>query len=345
MEPSKGSAPSGNAANNDSDSEDDYMKMTFADIPVPPETSIQRVKRQRREAEARGRIKSKAELAALATAAREEALSKSLLDTAHAKKSKGFAMMAKMGFKGGALGSKDNTTAQAEPIGINVKDGREGLGLENERKRKVREAAEQAGESVKKAKVDFNEFRERTLREAKEGRLKAQLLNAQKVAERMDEEKLAEADTSPSGGGGTAADGGKTRNKIHSRPIKSLPVFYRTLVLAREQNDRLSRMRRELEQSNTSRLPGYVDEDEDADYKRALGRSGSPPPASTTIMADDLDEEDEELEEFEALEVEEKLRKVVVYLREEHRYCFWCKCAFPDEGMEGCPGIEEEDHD
>jgi len=32
-------------------------------------------------------------------------------------------------------------------------------------------------------------------------------------------------------------------------------------------------------------------------------------------------------------------------LREEFNYCFWCKCTYPGEDMEGCPGLTEEDHD
>lgn len=349
MKPFKGN-PDNATANNDSDSEEDYMKMTFTDTPQAtiPETSLQRRQRERREAEARSRPKSKSEMAALEAAAREAALSKSLLDST-AKKSKGLAMMAKMGFKaGGTLGSKDNTSAQAEPIRINLKDGREGLGLESENKRKQREAYEKAGESAKKVKVDYDEFRERTLKEAKEKRLTGLLQQAQKVAERMDDERFGRVDQLPGNVENSKEEEvKKKKTEISSRPLKSLPVVYRSLVRAREQASRLFRMRHDLVQSSESRaLPGYTDPDEDADYKMALGiRSGSPVAGTRYVTADDLDDEDEELDEFEALEVEEKLHRVVAYLREQHRYCFWCKFEYPDEEMEGCPGTEEEDHD
>ena len=51
------------------------------------------------------------------------------------------------------------------------------------------------------------------------------------------------------------------------------------------------------------------------------------------------------LDDFNALEVDEKLQRVVDYLRNEYYYCFWCKFTYPDQAMEGCPGDTEEDHD
>ncbi|KAM7185448.1 putative g-patch domain protein [Rhypophila sp. PSN 637] len=344
--------------------EEDYMKMTFTDVPstTRPETSLQRRQRERREAEARGRVKSKAEIAAEEEARREAALSKSLLSTNPdaIKKNKGLSMMAKMGFKGGALGSKDNKDAKAEPIKINVKDGREGIGLESERKRKLREMAEQAGEAAKKVKVDEIGYRERVRLEREEARLEGQLRGAQKIAAQMDEEMGgSEARRSlEKRNVGEDADDDETDSARRAvpnsaRPLKSLPVVYRGLVRAREEAERDRRMRHDLEQSSSvgplsSRLPVYVDVDDEQDDhdKMALGKTLEKDKVSTIyVTADDLDEEDKELAVFEALPTAEKLVKVVMYLREQHRYCFWCKFTYPDEAMEGCPGVTEEDHD
>ncbi|KAK4218758.1 putative coiled-coil domain-containing protein 75 [Rhypophila decipiens] len=339
-------------SNDDQEEEEDYMKMTFTDdVPSTtrrPETSLQRRQRERREAEARGRVKSKAEIAAEEEARREAALSKSLLSTDPdaIKKNKGLSMMAKMGFTGGALGSKANKDAKAEPIKINVKDGREGIGLESERKRKLREMAEQAGEAAKKVKVDEIGYRERVRLEREEARLEGQLRGAQKIAAQMDEEmgSLEKRDDE--------TDSAKKKAVVpnSSRPLKSLPVVYRGLVRAREEAERDRRMRHDLEQSSSSssigplssRLPVYVDDEQDDDDKMALGKDRA---STIYVTADDLDEEDEELAAFEALPTAEKLAKVVMYLRERHRYCFWCKFTYPDEAMEGCPGVTEEDHD
>ncbi|KAK3335522.1 hypothetical protein B0T19DRAFT_406686 [Cercophora scortea] len=322
-----------------SDSEDDYMKMTFPDDACPssthshphkqPETSLQRRQRERREAEIRARVKSKAELAAEETAAREAAQSRSLLLPSNKlPKSKGLAMMAKMGFTGGALGSKDTsnsstaTLRMVEPIRVAIKDGREGIGLESERKRKLREAAEALGAQTKRAKAD------------EEG-VERLVYAAQRVAEMMDEERK---------DGLTVA--GDKKQTTSSRPLKSIPVVWRGLIRAREETERDRRMRHDLEQSHSSRLgllPTYTDAEEDLDDKLAQGKSAAP--WTTYVTADDLDEEDTELDAFNALPAAEKMQKLVEYLRGEYRYCFWCKTAYPDPEMDGCPGIEEEDHD
>ncbi|TEA22762.1 G patch domain-containing protein 11 [Colletotrichum sidae] len=323
-----------------SDDEDDYMNMTF-DEPVKPtrpaaETSLQRRQRLKREGEIKGRVKSKEELAAEEEEAREKALSRSLLEEAAAKKSKGLAMMAKMGFKGGALGASDVAGARTEPIAVEIKEDRGGIGMESERKRKMREAAERIEEEVregKRVKVDPLEYRDRIRAEREAARMQGQVFGAQRVAERMAEEKE----------GGVIADEvegeKKGEAKQVSRPLKSINVLWRGLVRHREEKERERRMRHDLEQS-LSRLPTYEDDQEDEDDKTALGKK-----KFVYVTAEDLDEEDPELDEFNDLEDAEKLRRLVEHLRKEHQYCFWCKFTYPDEEMEGCPGLTEEDHD
>jgi hypothetical protein len=329
----KRKSPAGSAT---ADEGDDYMTMTFAEEPAPTESSLQRRQRLKREGEIRGRVKSKAELAAEEEEARERALSKSLLDDAAAKKNKGFAMMAKMGFqKGSALGSKENAGAATEPIKLQKKDDRGGIGLESERKRKLEEEAEAKG--IKKVKpVDPDEYRERVRREAELARLEKHVYAAQRIAERMDEEKALETTTQD--GSKAALDSGKKR-KISSRPLKSVNVLWRGLVRHREEADRDRRMRHDLEQS-LSRLPTYEDDHDDEDDRKALGKD-----KTVYVTADDLDEEDPELDEFNALEPEEKLQQLIGHLRKEYYYCFWCKYTYADEEMEGCPGLTEEEHD
>jgi hypothetical protein len=336
LNPSIMSSHKPKAPDPDSEEEEDYMNMTFPDTAPTTlltstttpttETSLQRRLRLRREAEARARPKSKADLAAEADARRESALSQSLLTSQ--PKSKGLAMMARMGFTpGAALGKKDQDGGgMREPIRIEIKDGREGIGLESERKRKVREAAELAGERVKRGRVEEGEYRERLRREREAGRWERQVGAGMKVAERMAGERAEEEEE----GGGKA---------IASRPLKSIPVEWRGLVRAREEAERDRRMRYDLEQG-LSRLPTYDDDEEDEDDKKALGKA-----STAYVTSEDLDEEDTELDEFNALPADERLRRVVQHLREEHRYCFWCKFTYPDDKMEGCPGLTEEDHD
>lgn len=322
------------------DDEDDYMNMTFADPAPTKESSVQRAQRLKKESRARGVIKSKAELAQEEAAAREKALSTSLLDDPRSKKSKGLAMMAKMGFKGGSLGKKaedGESSGKSEPIQISMKEDRGGIGLDNEKKRKLREAFEER--DAKSVKVDPNEYRERIRAEREDARLEVQLHAAQRTAERLDDEKAGKDAAEPTSSFEEAEASVSKPRPTSSRPLKSFPVVYRGLVRHREEKERDRRMRYDLEQS-LSRLPTYESGDEDDDDKKALGKK-----QTVYATADDLDEVDEELDEFNALDPGTRLSRLVMYLRETHWYCFWCKMAYPDAEMDGCPGLTEEDHD
>lgn len=337
--------------------EDDYMNMTFSETPTVPETSLQRRQRLHAEGLKRGAVPSKAELLAQERARREEGLAKSLLhpepSASSTKKSKGLAMMAKMGFKPGSkLGAEDREDARAEPIRIEVREDRGGIGLDGERKRKLQEAAAAAeGVDSKKPKVEVDPvaYRDRMARERDAARKETLVGAAQKIAERMDEDRAAGVVE-----GDDEAERERKRKAgrsgvVSSRPLKAVPVLYRGLVRHREEKERDRRMRHDMETSLGSTLltdkslPAYEDEEGmDADDKMALGKEEK---KMVYMTADDLDEEDEELNEWEALEPDERLKRLVEYLRKEYQYCFWCKFAYQDESMEGCPGVTEEDHD
>lgn len=275
------------------------------------------------EGEARARVKSKQEREEDEAAAREAALAKSL-DSSN----KGFKMMAKLGYKpGSALGKIAD--ARTVPINPVLKEDRGGIGHDAEKKRKFRAAAEQ---EAKKVKVDQVGYRDRMRQEREEKRLQAQIFGAQKVAERLD----VEAETDQDGASGEVSD----KVPLDQRPLKSINVFWRGLVRYRLEKDAERRMRAEMQTSLSSKLPTYDDADEDDEDKLAYSRK-----RTHTEYVDDLDEEDTELDEFNDLDVAERLKCVVKYLRERHLYCFWCKSKYPDAQMEGCPGLTEEEHD
>jgi hypothetical protein len=329
--------PPPNDGPEDEEEEDDYMNMVIAEPTAPKqkETYTQRRLRKEREAEARGRTKSKAEKAADEAAARDAALSASMFtDPTQAAKSKGLAMMAKMGFKpGAALGSKENTSARTEPIGISMKEDRGGIGLDAERKRKFREEVEMAG---KKVKAEEGDYRERVRKEREEVRLEGIFGAAMRVAERMDAEREEQEAVES---GKSVDEGSGSQRRISTKPLKSINVLWRGLIRKREEKERDRRMRHDLQQS-LSRLPTYEDSNEDDEDKKALGKV----PTQYTLV-EDLEEEDPELDEFNALEPAERLQKLVEYLRREYHYCFWCKFTYPNAEMDGCPGLTEEDHD
>jgi len=329
--PSETSAPNDGA----SDDEDDYMNMIITE-PIKPkekETYTQRRLRKEREAEIRGRTKSKAELAAEEAAAREAALSKSLLDDpAVASRNKGLKMMAKMGFKlGNVLGRSAEGEGRKEPIMVNMKEDRGGIGLDSEKKRKFREEVEREG---KRVKAEEGEYRERVRKEREDGRLEGMIGAAMRVAERMHDER----EEVKSSAAEQCGDDNKKR-KISTMPLKQINVLWRALVRKREEKERDRRMRYDLQQS-LSRLPTYDDPDEDKDDRRALGKE-----VMQHTLVEDLEEDDPELDAFNELGPAERLQKLVEHLREEYNYCFWCKYTYPDKEMDGCPGLMEEDHD
>ncbi|KAF3403675.1 G patch domain-containing protein 11 [Penicillium rolfsii] len=339
------------------------------------------------QAEARGRVPSKAERAAQEAARRDEALAKSTLDPSN----KGFQMMAKLGFKPGeSLGKRDSSgpssatskengpdathgpaPARSEPLNLIFKEGRGGIGLDSEKKRKIRE---EAAEATKKIKQDEGDYRDRVREERETRRTEAQVRAAQKVAERLDAE-AENADAEPQTGAEADAEGesrakdtSESRSKAdevigsdeddrsnhdesrkkHYKPTAQLNVLYRGLVREREERERSIQARHALQTSLPSsffprgKLPGYADDSLDGDDQQAMGTRE----AYTAIVEQELEEEDPELDAFNALEPAERLRMLVAYLRDTYRYCFWCKHRYEtDDELAGCPGLTEEDHD
>ena len=226
-------------------------------------------------------------------------------------------MLSKLGYKPGTtLGATGNAGA-TEPIRLVMKEDKGGIGLDSDRKRKLKDVVESV---AKKAKEDEIDYRDRIRLEHLENRRAAQILAAQKVAEKFDT-LVDEVDGVPA-----------------LMPLKSINILWRGLARERMLREQERRMRHDLLQSS-SRLPSYVDHDEDEDDRRAIGGNAN------LIAEEELEEDDSQLEEFNALPSEERLSKLVKYLRETHYYCFWCKHQYPDAEMDGCPGPTEEDHD
>ncbi|KAL4927909.1 putative G-patch domain protein [Aspergillus undulatus] len=334
--------------------EDDYMNMIIEE-PQQKETFTQKKRRLQREAEARARVPSKAERAAQEAAKRDEALATSTLNPSN----KGFQMMAKLGFKPGqALGKPTHGPSsedRSQPLNLVMKEDRGGIGLDSERKRKFREEAEEA---AKKVKAEEGDYRERVRLERENKRMEAQIHAAQKVAERLDADENGQAglfSASAEDKGEAEKDGiesksndEKAKAKANVKPTSQVNVLYRGLVREREEKERAIQTRHMLQHSLPTsffpnpRLPGYNDSTLDQEDHEALGGGRD----LSTVLEQELEEEDPELDEFNALEPVERLSRLVLYLREKHLYCFWCKYRYETvEELEGCPGLTEEDHD
>lgn len=319
--------------------EEDYLSMTF-DAPTTAnvkETSLQRTARLKQEAAERGRVLSKRDAAEKERAARELALA-TQLDASN----KGAKMMAKMGFKGGALGKSDD--ARTEPIEVLLKEGRGGIGMDSEKKRKIREAAAEVEGLKKRQKVDENEYRERTRSEREERRAEGQMWSAMRTLEGFETGAHAKDESKDGVVEGEVEDGATDdtnatlkeeglKNKPN-KPLRSINILWRPLVKQRLEKERERRMRYDMDQS-LSRKADYDDPDADEDDKLAFGTE-----------VEEFDDDDEYVEqlEFDALPAAERLERIVHELREKYQYCFWCKYRYPDASMDGCPGLTEDEH-
>lgn len=279
-------------------------------------------------------------------------------------------MMEKLGFKPGeSLGKRDTSSGdsdsaqgpkqvRSEPLNLIFKEDRGGIGLDSEKKRKIREEAEEA---TKKIKREEGDYRDRVREERELKRTEAQVRAAQKVAERLDAEAEEETagknerqEESPDGVIDEEEDDIQNKKKKdkqpkHLKPTSQINLLYRGLVREREEHERAIQARHALQSSLPSsffpnpRLPGYDDVDLEREDKQALGAKLEP---YTAAVEQEVEEEDPELDAFNAQEPAERLRKLVAYLRDTYRYCFWCKYRYEtDEELEGCPGLTEEDHD
>ena len=124
------------------------------------------------------------------------------------------------------------------------------------------------------------------------------------------------------------------------RRSDQINVLYRGLVLEREQNDPSLHAQKQP----SINLPDYIDETMSHHDLLALGKD--PPTVSCLFeQEEEDDDDDEELQAFNALDPAERLRKLIVYMREKHWYCFWCKGRYNTKDMDGCPGLTEEDHE
>ncbi|KAI5303100.1 hypothetical protein KEM56_000032 [Ascosphaera pollenicola] len=329
--------------------EEDYMSMVIEEPKKPrgKETVTQMRLRKQRESELKGRVPSKAERAAAEAAQRQEALSKNTLDPSN----KGFKMMQKLGYKHGtALGRHSTEPEESqdakrrrllEPIAVSLKEDRGGIGLDTEKKRKIRE---QFKTVAKQEKAEESNFRERVRREREEKRLESQFAAAQKVIEKFDADEAEDDGSSiiPE----TSIPDKKTLKRATKR-LSEVNILYRGLIKSRLESLKVNQAYREMLsrrspslEADLCGLPAADNSELDRDDRLALGQD-----IEALRHVTHEEEEDQELEEFESLPPAERLSKAVSYLRKKYNYCFWCKYQYASAEMEGCPGLTEEDHD
>ncbi|KAI8969027.1 hypothetical protein BDF20DRAFT_141122 [Mycotypha africana] len=171
--------------------EDDYMSLKFLQDAEQFEsqrkeaTYTERRKKQLREQEKKAHVKPRAQLEA---EERGKALQRSLEED---KSNKGMKMLMKMGFKKGMSLGK-NSSGIVEPIKVNIKAGRQGIGMEIESEKRLRALEEEEMENSKRAKVDLETFRTIKAKQAKENQLRRYLTAAISICKKFDEENSVE---------------------------------------------------------------------------------------------------------------------------------------------------------
>lgn len=167
----------------DAEEEDDYMSLKFLEGAEEfeakrKETSYsERRKKQLREQEKKGYIKPRAQI--------EQEEREKGLQTAMDKDNKGMKMLMKMGFKQGmALGNKKDGIV--EPIKVDLKTGRQGIGLESEMRKRLREEEEEAAR--KRVEIDPEDYRAIMANRAKDSQYLRYINAAVSICEKLDEE-------------------------------------------------------------------------------------------------------------------------------------------------------------
>ena len=166
--------------------EDDYMSDIFLQEATKTEPTDHFISRKRKT----GQQKSRKEPAKMKPkkVIEKETRDKGL-STALSSDNKGFRLMAKMGYKSGE-GLGKNNTGRVEPVPINLKPSRTGLGREAKDKEiltaieKARAAAREKNEKVEKLKV--KDFRNRRHEYFENEQFRKDLLTSQKACYELD---------------------------------------------------------------------------------------------------------------------------------------------------------------
>ncbi|XP_044146054.1 G patch domain-containing protein 11 isoform X3 [Bufo gargarizans] len=173
--------------------EEDYMSDAFISsiqdvrpgVPVPRRVkeSYQKEEKQK-ESNVKNRQKSLKEV--------ENERRETVLNEALSYENKGFALLQKMGYKKGqALGKKGDGIV--EPIPLNIKTGRSGIGHEEMKKRKAEENLENFRQKIQMRQQEqeraADDFRLRMKSKKEEQKLEGDLRRSQRACLQLDEQK------------------------------------------------------------------------------------------------------------------------------------------------------------
>ncbi|XP_044229488.1 G patch domain-containing protein 11 [Thunnus albacares] len=176
-----------------SDEEEDYMSDAFLskiqDV-KPGVSMVRRVKEamkkeaEQKEKNIRNRQKTYKE--------QEKDSREAALQSSISNENKGFALLQKMGYKAGqGLGKQG--AGRVDPIPLNIKTDRGGIGMEEVKKRKAEEELEHYRQKVRAKQQNetksLEDFRSRVRTEREERKIEGDLRRSQRACEQLDSQK------------------------------------------------------------------------------------------------------------------------------------------------------------
>ncbi|XP_061766600.1 G patch domain-containing protein 11-like isoform X1 [Nerophis ophidion] len=176
-----------------SDEEDDYMSDAFLNQIQDVKPGVSKVRRvqealKREEKHKESNIKNRQKtFKEQEKESREAALQSSI-----SNENKGFALLKKMGYKAGQGLGKEGA-GRIEPIPLNIKTDRGGIGMEEAKKRKAEEELEHYRKKVQAKQKNeiksLEDFRSRVRTEREERKIEGDLRRSQRACEHLDSQK------------------------------------------------------------------------------------------------------------------------------------------------------------
>uniref|UniRef100_A0A2P2I8Y9 G patch domain-containing protein 11 n=2 Tax=Hirondellea gigas TaxID=1518452 RepID=A0A2P2I8Y9_9CRUS len=241
------------------------------------------------------------------------------LSTAIGAENKGFAMLQKMGYKPGTSLGKEGS-GRLEPIRMELKFDRGGLGLKEQLMERKREKERRYLANIKKKNQEFdpNKYRELKRQQLMAKQMLSDLHQCQRTCRSLD------------------SDEGLTE------PMEWYfwPTSYR----------------KEHEQEEASGHDEYTQEQHGGDSEECVVGSNSEKPKDGSSGDCWNEEQDDgwlnayswdDQEKMEPWQVEIQVDLVSTYLRTSYNYCIWCGTAYDDQTdlQRSCPGTTRQDHD
>ncbi|XP_055312238.1 G patch domain-containing protein 11 [Sitodiplosis mosellana] len=258
---------------------------------------------------------------------REEGLSAAI-----SSDNKGFAMLAKMGYKqGDAIGR--SSSGIVEPISIQVKSNRAGLGRETaikqleEYKERLRKAKSE--QNTETSTTSLHEFRQRMAQKNVGKQLEADLCKCQRACEKLDLDASIETPIMaffwPVRKTGELTE---TQEDPYDENVPQKPKKPRKESTSSEDSEKPST-------KHFGFMPGSSSESSSSESEEE-----EPTRKIEEIPAESINDEEDEYE------TSEKVEMLTTYLRTTYTYCHWCGTHYQDvDDMDSnCPGTTKDEH-